>query len=120
MLDGNTATYWHSQYSPVPTAAQSYPFTIVLSQVNRVSAKGMYFVPRNSTAQRPKDIEVFVSNDNLTYMSVGTAQIPNAFSRYEFLFPAGAVNAQYYRVVLKNSWTANNTLASLSEMGVIK
>lgn len=120
MLDGNTATYWHSQYSPAPSAAQSYPFNIVLNQGNRVSAKGMYFFPRNSTAQRPKDIEVFVSNDNSNFVSVGTAQIPNAFARYEFLFPAGAVNAQYYRVVLKNSWTANNTLASLSEMGIIK
>ncbi|MBT2564177.1 M60 family metallopeptidase [Pedobacter sp. ISL-68] len=120
MLDGNNTTYWHSQYSPAPTAAQTYPFTIVMSQGNRASAKGMYFFPRNSTAQRPKDIEVFVSNDNVTYTSVGTTQIPNAFARYDFLFPAGAVNAQYFRVILKNSWTANNTLASLSEIGVIK
>lgn len=120
MLDGNNTTYWHSQYSPAPTAAQTYPFTILLSQGNRASAKGMYFFPRNSTAQRPKDIEVFVSNDNVNFTSVGTAQIPNAFARYDFLFPAGAVNAQYFRVILKNSWTANNTLASLSEIGVIK
>lgn len=120
MVDGNTTTYWHSQYSPAPTAAQTYPFTIVLTQGNRTKSKGMYFFPRNSTAQRPKDIEIFVSNDNVSYTSVGTTQIPNAFARYEFLFPAGAVTAQYYKVVLKNSWTANNTLASLSEIGVIK
>ena len=120
MLDGNNTTYWHSQYSPAPTAAQTYPFTIVLTQGYRTTSKGMYFFPRNSTAQRPKDIEVFVSNDNITFTSVGTAQIPNAFARYDFLFPGGAVAAQYYRVILKNSWTANNTLASLSEMGVIK
>lgn len=120
MLDGNTATYWHSQYSPAPTAAQTYPFTIVFGQGNRASAKGMYFFPRNSTAQRPKDIEIFVSNDNVNYTSVGTTQIPNAFTRYDFLFPGGAVNAQYFKIILKNSWTANNTLASLSEIGVIK
>lgn len=119
MLDGNTTTYWHSQYSPAPTAAQTYPITIVLNQGNRPLTKGMYFFPRNSTAQRPKDIEIFVSNDNVNFTSVGTTQIPNAFARYEFLFPAGAVYAQYFRVVLKNSWTAG-TLASLSEIGIIK
>lgn len=119
MLDNNTATYWHSQYSPAPNAAQTYPFTIVLSQGMRFNAKGMYFFPRNSGSQRVKNIEIFTSNDNINYVSRGTTQIPNAFARYEFLFPGGPVTAKYYKIVLKDSWTANNKLAALAEIGVL-
>lgn len=121
MLDNNSATYWHSQYSPAPTAAQSYPFTIIYSQNVRTPIKGMFFFPRNSTAQRVKDIEILVSDDNTNFTSVGTTQIPNAFARYDYIFPAGVVAPRFIKVLLKNSWvTTNTTLAAMAEIGVIK
>lgn len=121
MLDNNTATYWHSQYSPAPAAAQSYPHTIIYSQNVRTPIKGMYFFPRNSSAQRVKDIEILVSDDNVNFTSVGTTQIPNAFARYDYLFPAGVVAPRFVKILLKNSWVSGNTtLAAMAEIGVIK
>ncbi len=121
MLDNNSTTYWHSQYSPVPTAAQSYPHTIIYSQNVRTPIKGMFFFPRNSTAQRVKDIEILISDDNVNFTSVGTTQIPNTFARYDYIFPAGVVAPRFIKVLLKNSWvTTNTTLAAMAEMGVIK
>ncbi len=123
MLDNNTATYWHSQYSPAPTAAQSYPYTIVYSENKRMTVKGMYFVPRNSTAQRVKNIEILVSSDNVNFTSVATTQIPNAFSRYDFTFPNGPVFGKYFKVLLKDGWNtpvASFPYAAMAELGVIK
>ncbi|MFI5452781.1 M60 family metallopeptidase [Pedobacter sp. UC225_61] len=121
MLDNNSATYWHSQYSPAPTAAQSYPFTIIYSQNVRTPIKGMYFFPRNSTAQRVKDVEILISDDNVNFTSIGTTQIPNTFARYEYIFPGGVVAPRFIKVLLKNSWvTTNTTLAAMAELGVIK
>ncbi|MFA6276489.1 MAG: M60 family metallopeptidase [Pedobacter sp.] len=119
MLDNNSATYWHSQYSPAPTAAQGYPYTIIYSQNVRTPIKGMYFFPRNSTAQRVKDVEILISDDNVNFTSVGTTQIPNAFTRYEYLFPNGVVAPRFIKVVLKNGWTAG-AYAAMAELGVIK
>jgi len=119
MLDNNTTTYWHSQYSPAPTAAQLFPYTIVYSQNVRTPIKGMYFFPRNSTAQRVKDIEILISDDNTTYTSVGTTQIPNAFARYEYIFPGGVVAPRFIKVLLKNGWTTGPN-AAMAELGVIK
>ncbi|QPH38873.1 M60 family metallopeptidase [Pedobacter endophyticus] len=121
MLDGNTATYWHSQYSPAPSAEQSYPHTIVYGQNQRLPIKGLYFVPRNSTAQRVKDAEILVSDDNVNFTSVGTFRIPNAFARYDFNFPGGVVAPRFIKIVFKNSWVSGNTkLAAVAEIGVIK
>ncbi|WP_051691645.1 M60 family metallopeptidase [Pedobacter borealis] len=123
MLDNNTATYWHSQYNPAPTAAQSYPYTIVYSENKRMSVKGMYFFPRNTTAQRVKNIEILVSSDNVNFTSVGTTQIPNAFSRYEFTFPNGPAIGKFFKVLLKDGWNtpvASFPNAAMAELGVIK
>jgi len=123
MLDNNTATYWHSQYSPAPTTAQGYPYTIVYSENKRMSVKGMFFVPRNSTAQRVKSIEILVSSDNVNFTSVATTQIPNAFSRYDFTFPNGPVFGKFFKVLLKDGWNtpvASFPYAAMAELGVIK
>ncbi|SDD55438.1 MULTISPECIES: M60 family metallopeptidase [Pedobacter] len=123
MLDNNTATYWHSQYSPAPSAAQGYPYTIVYSENKRMTVKGMYFVPRNSTAQRVKNIEILVSSDNVNFTSVATTQIPNAFSRYDFTFPNGPVFGKFFKVLLKDGWNtpvASFPYAAMAELGVIK
>jgi len=83
----------------------------------------MYFVPRNSTAQRVKNIEILVSSDNIGFTSVGTTQIPNAFSRYEFVFPNGPVYGKFFKVLLKDGWNtpvASFPYAAMAELGVIK
>lgn len=112
LLDNNTATSWVS-------TTTTYPFNIVYSQNVRTPIKGMFFQPASNAAQRPKDIDIAISDDNVNYTILNSTQIPNASARYEYLFPAGVVAPRYIRVTLKNGWTASN-LAELAEMGVIK
>lgn len=115
LIDGNNNTYWHSEWY---YATAVYPYTLVLNAGGPVTAKGMYFVPRNSTAQRPKNIDIYTSTDNVNWTFVGSTIITNAFARYEYLFPASKT-AQYYKVILKNAWT-NTPNAALAEMNLIK
>jgi hypothetical protein len=115
LIDGNNNTYWHSEWY---YATAVYPYTLVLNAGGPVTAKGMYFVPRNSTAQRPKNIDIYTSTDNMNWTFVGSTIITNAFARYEYLFPASKT-AQYYKVILKDAWT-NTPNAALAEMNLIK
>ncbi|SHG98219.1 M60 family metallopeptidase [Pedobacter caeni] len=117
MFDGNNTTYWHSQYSPAPAAAQLKPYTVTIDTKKQTAAKGMYFFPRNSTAQRPKTTDVFVSQDNITYTLVGTTVIANAFERHNFNFPE-AQKARFYRFVIKDMWSTGANVA-MSEVGFI-
>ncbi|HMI04428.1 MAG TPA: M60 family metallopeptidase [Pedobacter sp.] len=113
MLDGLDNTFWHTKWS-----GDNYPFTIILNTGAPVMAKGLYFVTRNSTAQRPKNAEIYTSNDQVTWNLVGSTVITNAFARYNYNFPA-TLTAQYYKVILKDSWTGQEW-AALSELNVIK
>ncbi|WP_184542131.1 M60 family metallopeptidase [Mucilaginibacter sp. FT3.2] len=115
LIDGDNNTFWHSQWQ---YATGVYPYTLVLNAGGPVTAKGMYFVPRNSTAQRPKNADIYTSTDNVNWTFVGSTVIANAFARYEYLFPASKT-AQYYKVILKDAWT-NTPNAALAEMNLIK
>lgn len=115
LIDGDNNTFWHSQWY---RATGVYPYTLVLNTGGPVTAKGIYFVPRNSTAQRPKNADVYTSTDNVNWTLVGSTVIGNAFARSEYLFPASKT-AQYYKVILKDAWT-NTPNAALAEMNLIK
>ncbi|WP_214229456.1 M60 family metallopeptidase [Pedobacter sp. B4-66] len=115
MLDGLDNTFWHSRWSE---GDDNFPYTLILNTGTAVAAKGLYFITRNSGAQRPKNVEIYTSNDEKTWTLVGSTVITNAFARYNYNFPA-TINAQFYKVILKDSWTGEQW-AALSELNVIK
>ncbi|WGQ07638.1 M60 family metallopeptidase [Pedobacter gandavensis] len=118
MFDGNTATYWHSQYSPTPDASTKKPFTINMDMKKLVSAKGMSFTPRiNSSSQRPKTTEVYTSPDNVNFTLVGTVVIADAATPTTMNF-TDPQKARFYRVVIKDMWSTGD-YASLSEIAFI-
>ncbi len=116
MIDGDNNTFWHSKWSANPVG--SFPYTINLNVGTAAVAKGIYIVPRNSTAQRPKNIEIYTSADNVTWTLRGTTQVTNAFARFNYNFPA-SITAQYYRLVIKDNWTAG-VHAAIAELNIIK
>jgi hypothetical protein len=116
MLDGLDNTFWHSKWQD---GEDSFPYTLILNTGTSVAAKGLYFIPRgNNSGQRPKNAEVYTSNDEKTWTLVGSTVITNAFVRYNYNFPA-TVNAQYYKVILKDNWTGGKS-GALAELNVIK
>lgn len=118
MIDGNSSTFWHSQWSGDAASLGVMPYTIVYDLGEPVPAKGIYFIPRNNGSQRPKDIDVFTSTDNVNWTLVGSTVIANAFARYDYNFPA-ARTARYYKVVIKNNHSGTS-FAALAELGLIK
>jgi hypothetical protein len=117
MIDGSNATFWHSSWSSAPFGTM--PYTLLLDLGSAKSAKGMYFVPRASGGQVPKDIEVFKSENNTDWVTIGTFQIGSAAgTRNNYNFPATIAN-RYYKIVIKNNW-ANNNNAALAELNIIQ
>jgi len=120
LVDNNLTTYYHSQYSS-PTPAQTFPFTFIISAGANMPIKGMYFNGRAGTnrAGDAKEIEIFSSRDNINYTSVGTTTLPNTANRFEYIFPNGNINAKFYKVVVKNGYSANPYVV-FAEMNLIK
>lgn len=122
LVDGKPDTFWHSQYSPAPNASQTYPFTIVISTpvaTRVVPFRGVTLTQRASaTNGRVKDIEVLVSDDNVSYTSAGTLTVPNDVAPYNYVFPSGAKSGRFVKFLIKNGYTAN-AFASVAEVGLL-
>ncbi|WP_316827807.1 M60 family metallopeptidase [Pedobacter miscanthi] len=121
LIDGNTATFWHSKYSPTPTAAETFPFTVILGTGTRtaVPIKGITFNQRtNNNNGYIKNVEILASSDNVNYTSVGTTTVPQNTSKYDFNFPGGNVNAKFIKVLIKTG--ASTVFCSLAECNLIK
>ena len=119
LIDNNPATFYHSQYSS-PTPAQTFPFTFIFSAGANMPIKGMYFNGRSTgRAGDAKDIEIFSSRDNINYTSIGVTTLPSTANRVEYIFPNGNVNAKFFRVIVRNGYTANQYVV-FGEMNLIK
>lgn len=78
LIDGNTATFWHSQWS---AATATLPISITFQLKNNEIVKGFYLVPRtNSSGQRPKKVEVQISRDNVNYTTLTDADLEAGYS----------------------------------------
>lgn len=121
LIDGNTATFWHSKYSPVPTAAETFPFTVIIGTGTRtaIPIKGITFNQRtNNNNGYIKNVEILTSTDNVSYTSVGTTTVPQNTNKYDFNFPGGNVNAKFIKVLIKTG--ASTVFCSLAECNLIK
>ncbi|WP_182958454.1 M60 family metallopeptidase [Pedobacter gandavensis] len=116
LIDNNNNTFWHSQWQGSPLGAM--PYTLTYDFGEPTLAKGMYFVPRDNASQRPKDIDIFTSTDNVNWTKEGSTVMTNAFSRFNYNFPA-AKTARYYRLVIKNNHSGTS-FAALAELGLIR
>ncbi|WP_316790634.1 M60 family metallopeptidase [Pedobacter frigoris] len=116
MIDGDNNTFWHSKWSANPVG--NFPYTILLNMGTPAVAKGIYIVPRNSSAQRPKNIEIYSSTDNVNWTLRGTTQVTNAFARFNYNF-SSTITAQYYKLILKDNHSGTNT-AAIAELNIIR
>lgn len=124
LVDGivSNASYWHSNYgTATATNTKGFPIDIILTTGTPVAipVKGMTFAQRqNNSNGYVKNLEVFVSNDNITYTSVGTYTMAQSIPAQIFTFPGGPVNARYVKVVVKSG--VNADYVSMSECNLIK
>lgn len=122
LIDGivSATSYWSSQTTPAPNAAQTFPIAITLAtnSPTPILIKGVTFAQRPNISSYVKDVEIFTSTDNVNYTSAGTTTLPQTTAIYNYNFPAGNISVKYVKVVIKNG--VNALSCSLSECNLIK
>lgn len=122
LLDGDTETYWHSQWS---AATASLPISITFQLLNNEVVKGFYMVPRvGSSGQRPKNIEIQISRDNLNYRTLTNADLESGYSfdmvndqnRKEFRLKQKE-EIRYVRIYFRENNHSNSVHHAMSEFG---
>jgi hypothetical protein len=113
LVDANTATYWQSSISP----AGVMPYNLVLNVGAAIPIKGLNITPSSDAAKRPRNVDVYYSDDNVSYTLIGTKVITNGFSITTYTFPA-TITARYFKIVIKDNYAG--TISALSEISVVK
>lgn len=122
IIDGNTGTFWHSEWA-AKTASLPHSLTFDL-KANEV-VKGFYLVPRtNSSGQRPRDVEVQISKDNMSYQTLTDAdleegytfQMVNNADRKEFRLK-NSIEIRYIKIYFRNTNHSGNSNHAISEFG---
>ncbi|WP_246229378.1 M60 family metallopeptidase [Sphingobacterium shayense] len=122
IIDGQVGTFWHSQWSAA-TAVLPHSITFDFNTVE--SVKGFYLVPRQgNSGQRPKDIEVHISDDNVTYtkltdddlMSGYSFQMPNTDERKEFRLKT-LDQIRYVKIYFRNTNHNGSGHHAIAEFG---
>lgn len=113
VLDGNTSTFWTSQWDgfepPLPHHVSINMNTTVLLNGVTVTRR------QNVTNGSPKAFNVDVSTDGTTWTPAGTYELAAVNPKQFFLF-AAPVTARYFRITVTTVWgVANSTF--LSEIG---
>lgn len=122
LLDGDTETFWHSQWD---AATASLPISITFQLLNNEVVKGFYMVPRvGSSGQRPKNIEIQISRDNLNYRTLTNADLESGYSfdlvndqnRKEFRLKQKE-EIRYVRIYFRENNHSNSVHHAMSEFG---
>jgi hypothetical protein len=132
LVDGNLATYWHSNYG-TGTGPTAPPFAITVDMQRVLPVKGFSVALRNSgtgVTTAVKNIKVEVSNDNSTWTAVTTFS-PQTTPNYitlakiqglqNFVMPS-TISFRYFRFTIPTAADndGNSSNSALSEINVIK
>lgn len=113
LIDSNSATYWHSNWS---TVAATYPHEFVIDMGSAKTAAGLTITQRSGLQRAIKNAELFTSNDGVNFSSAGTYVFANANGSQYFDF-AAPKNFRYFKIVASTAWD-NLQFASLAEIGM--
>jgi len=115
MLDGSTATIWHSQYSG--TTAK-YPHEIVFDLAKTYAVSGIEYTGRTAGANgNVKGYEVYVSNDGVTWGTpVKTGTFTDVATAQNALF--SSTEGQYVKFVVISSQNGAD-FAAASEFSIL-
>ncbi|WP_299285711.1 DUF1735 domain-containing protein [uncultured Mucilaginibacter sp.] len=107
-LDGNTATFWHTQWSG---AAPGPPHYLIIDMGSSKIMHGLSFVGRQADAGgKPNEVNVQVSQDNITWTNAGTFNLLNNKDlQKQFLPNAFNKPARYFKVVINSAYNGSYT-----------
>jgi hypothetical protein len=113
VLDGNTSTFWTSQWDGFEPPL---PHHVSINMNATITLNGVIITRRqNVTNGSPRAFNVDVSTDGTTWKPAGNYELASVNTRQFFLF-ATPMTAKYFRITVTTVWgVANSTF--LSEIG---
>ncbi|MFB5945243.1 M60 family metallopeptidase [Albibacterium profundi] len=113
MFDGNVNTHWHSQWAganPPP------PHYFILDMKAALDVKGLYFHQRFTNQTRAQEVEIEISEDNVSWTDLGNFPLLNNNSRQEIVFDQ-LKEFRYIRITF-NKYNYNGGVhAAMAEFG---
>ncbi|WP_420320458.1 discoidin domain-containing protein [Flagellimonas sp.] len=112
ILDGDLETYWHSCWTN--GCNDGYPHSITINTGGEITAKGFAFIQRYNLSRAVKDIEILVSDDNVTWNSLGNFVLNEVNTAQNILLDS-EVSFSYIKIEAKSAYDAQQW-ASLAEV----
>lgn len=113
LIDGNASTYWHSRWVN-NAAVYPHEFTIDLGSIN--TANGLSVTQRSGLSRSVKDAELLISNDGLSFTSVGNYVLSNT-NGPQYIGFNGPKSMRFMKLITKSAWDGLQ-FASLAEIGL--
>ncbi len=113
ILDNNNETYWHSCWNG-SCASANYPHSITVDTGETIAVEGFAFTQRKTLSRTIKDIEIFISDDNATWISLGNYILKNVNTIQNIRLDNQAT-FRYFRIEAKSSYDGDR-FAALAEV----
>lgn len=113
LVDGNASTYWHSKWTGT---AAVYPHEFVIDLGAVKTANGLSVMQRGGLSRAIKDAELLISNDGVSFTSVGSYVFSNTNGAQYFNF-SSAKSFRYFKLQAKSAWDGLQ-FAALAEVGL--
>lgn len=106
-LDGNSSTFWHTQWQGASPGPPHY-LTIDIGAVKTLH--GLSFLGRQADAAgKPNEVNVQVSLDNVIWTDAGTFNLQNNKNLQPQFLPNGFKSARYFKVIINSAYGGSYT-----------
>jgi len=119
MIDGDVSTYWHTRWK---TGYDNFPFTLVVDTATKTDVEGFAFYTRNETKGTINEFELFKSDDNDTWTSMGSFNLKEQRG-WQYITLPERNSMRYVKIVIKSSHRSQeeisikDTYTHLAELG---
>jgi len=104
LVDGKTGTVWHTRWSTGPHVP--FPHHFVIDMAKQTTVNGFAFFNRGDTNGAMKEIEIFKSEDNSTWTSIGSFEMQRK-SGWLYIDLPNQHNMRYVKVEIKSGYVPN-------------
>jgi hypothetical protein len=113
LIDGNASTYWHSRWA---SNAAVYPHELIIDLGSIKTANGLSLTQRSGLSRSVKDAEFLISNDGLSFTSVGNYVLSNT-NGPQYIGFSTTKSFRFMKLIAKSAWDGLQ-FAALAEIGL--
>lgn len=106
-IDGNSATYWHTQWQG---ASPGPPHFLVIDMGSVMTLHGLSFLGRQADGSgKPNAVNIQVSMDNNIWTDAGSFNLLNNKDLQPQFLPNGFKTARYFKVIINSAYNGGYT-----------